>query len=145
MGKTHQTKGSEVRVKTASKKSVLEQLRKIPIVQVACERVGIARATFYRWKEKDKKFSKAVETALNYGTLIVNDMAESQVINGIRNGDKTYTIFWLKHHHKRYRQNEPIPDPEPQTLRIVHSVIENGNELVDKEYEVPVQVCRRKE
>ena len=38
------------------KELILEQLRKTPIVQVACEKTGIARATYYRWRKKDKRF-----------------------------------------------------------------------------------------
>jgi ACT domain-containing protein len=54
----------------------LEQLRKNPIVQIACEKVGIGRATFYRWKKKSKTFARAVDEAIIEGRQIVNDLAE---------------------------------------------------------------------
>ena len=36
----------------------LTELRKVPIVQVACEKVGISRNTIYRWLKEDKQFAK---------------------------------------------------------------------------------------
>lgn len=89
-------------MKTASKQSVLEQLKKTPIIQVTCEKFGIARATFYRWKKKDTNFSDAVDTALTEGAQLINDMAESQLITAIKNSNLTAIIFWLKNHHKNY-------------------------------------------
>ena len=35
------------------KDAFLEQLRKVPIIQVACEKVGISRNSVYRWKNED--------------------------------------------------------------------------------------------
>ena len=31
---------------------LIEQLSKYPVVQVACEKTGVSRATYYRWREK---------------------------------------------------------------------------------------------
>ncbi len=84
------------------KKLALEQLQKTPIVQVVCEKVGIPRATFYRWKAKDEKFSDEVDKALCEGRHLINDFAESQLLNAIRNNNLTAIIYWLNHNHKTY-------------------------------------------
>jgi len=89
-------------MKKASKKDLIEQLRKTPIIQFACEKMGGARATFYRWKKQDKEFADDVENAVNEGSQLINDMAESQLITAIRNSNLTAIIFWLKNHHKGY-------------------------------------------
>ncbi len=91
-------------MKTPSQKKLLiEQIKKTPIVQIACEKVGISRATYYRWKKADKKFREKAEEALLDGCALINDMAESQLISGIKDKNMTAIIFWLKHRHKNYR------------------------------------------
>ena len=84
------------------KTSLVEQLRKTPIVQIACEKLNIARSTFYRWRQEDKLFDRQVEQAIAEGNLLVNDMAESQLMAAIRDQNMTAIIFWLKHHHTTY-------------------------------------------
>ena len=81
---------------------LLEQFRKTPIVQIACEKAGIGRATYYRWRKEDVEFSNASDTALQDGSLLVNDMAESQLMSAIKDKNMTAIIFWLKHHHPAY-------------------------------------------
>lgn len=90
-------------MKTKNEKQLLiEQLKKTPVVQVACEKIGIGRATFYRWKNDDEKFSAAVNEAISDGNGLVNDMAESQLMSAIRDKNLTAIIFWLRNHHPLY-------------------------------------------
>ena len=84
------------------KELLLEQLKKTPIVQVACEKTGISRASYYRFRKDDKEFAKEADEALEAGSLMVNDMAESQLLAAIRDKNITAIIFWLKHHHPTY-------------------------------------------
>ncbi|MBT5015921.1 hypothetical protein HN748_02690 [Candidatus Peregrinibacteria bacterium] len=86
----------------SQKALLIEQLNKAPIVQVACEKVGVGRSTYYRWRKASKKFRNATDKALLNGKLLINDMAESQLISGIREQNMTAIIFWLKHHHADY-------------------------------------------
>ena len=85
------------------KKNILELLKKYPIVQLACEKSGVSRATFYRWKEIDEKFRDDADTALFEWKQLVNDIAEMNVITWIKNEDKSYTTFWLKNNHGSYK------------------------------------------
>lgn len=87
---------------SANKKALIDQLRKSPIVQVTCEKTGISRATYYRWRKEDAVFAEACDQALYDGSALVNDMAESQLLSAIRDKNLTAIIFWLKHHHKTY-------------------------------------------
>ncbi len=89
-------------MKTQHKKDIVDQLKKTPIVQVSCEKLGISRATYYRWKKLDPEFAKEVDTALAEGSELINDMAESQLISAIKRGNLTGIIFWLKNHHTTY-------------------------------------------
>ncbi len=83
------------------KDELLEKLRKIPVVQIACEKSGVSRATYYRWRE-NPQFASAADAALHEGVLMMNDLAESQLLNAIRNQSLTAVIYWLKTHHKAY-------------------------------------------
>ncbi len=76
--------------------------QKTPIVQMACEKTGVARSTYYRWKKQNKAFAKEAEEAIVAGELLINDMAEAQLLSAIRDKNLTAIIFWLKHHHHRY-------------------------------------------
>lgn len=87
---------------TKEKELLLEQLKKTPIVQVACEKLGIGRATYYRWRKEDHTFAKQATDALLLGASLINDLAESQLITAIKNQNLTAIIFWLKHHHPDY-------------------------------------------
>lgn len=103
MDKINEKKKRTIRVRISKRKQeFLEQIKKTPIIQIACEKVFIGRATIYRWREADKNFAEAMDKALHEGKLMVNDVAESQLMSAIRERNMTAIIFWLKHHHKEY-------------------------------------------
>ena len=85
------------------KVELIEQLKKTPIIQIACEKVGVGRATFYRWRKDDKEFAESVEQSLTDGAYLVSDMAESKLISAIKKESLPAIIFWLKSHHAKYR------------------------------------------
>ena len=78
------------------KQALCEQLKKTPIVQLACEKVGVGRATYYRWRKEDEEFSRNADESLCEGVKLMNDMAESQLLSAIKNQNMTAIIFWLK-------------------------------------------------
>lgn len=86
-----------------AKDAFLEQLRKTPILQIACEKMGVHRMSIYRWKQEDPEFAKAVDEAMLEGRLMVNDLAESQLIGAIKDRNMTAIIAWLKHNHPGYK------------------------------------------
>ena len=84
------------------KEHLLRQLEKTPIVEVVCQRAGVGRTSYYRWRSEDKKFQKESDSAIKKGRLFINEMAESQVISAIRDNNLTATFYWLKHNHPLY-------------------------------------------
>lgn len=84
------------------KETILEYLKKTPIVQVVCERSDVSRATYYRWKKEDSDFARQADEALDEGTSLINDMAESQLISAIKDKNLGAIIFWLRSHHPSY-------------------------------------------
>lgn len=85
-----------------NKEVLIEQLKKTPIIQVACEKCGVPRSTYYRWHKEDQEFSETVDAAILDGSRIINDLAESQLVSAIKDQNLTAIIFWLKHHHPSY-------------------------------------------
>lgn len=86
----------------------LTELRKVPIVQVACEKTEISRNSVYRWRKEDPEFAKAMDEALDEGEKLVNDMTESQLFSLI--GDKHWPAisFWLRHRNPKFRERIEI-------------------------------------
>lgn len=102
------------------KELLIEQLNKIPIIQIACEKLGVARSTLYRWRDEDKEFEQKTIEALDRGKMLINDMAESKLIKGIQDGNMTSVIYWLKHNHKNYREKKPkLPNDGIQPISLI--------------------------
>lgn len=79
--------------KDTNKKAMLEALKKtLGVVTPACDEVGIARSTHYRWMEEDNEYLNKVNDLLDYQI----DFVESKLFENINNGDTTATIFYLK-------------------------------------------------
>jgi len=85
-----------------TKQKLIQELKKYPIVQVAVKNCNVARSTFYRWKTEDLQFSKEVDDAINEGSTVITDMAESQIIQAIKDQNIQAIIFWLKSRHKAF-------------------------------------------
>lgn len=131
-GEPQEEKLSTIDIRQQAQKDILiQQLKKTPIVQVACEKVGIGRTTYYRWHKDDKEFADAADTALSEGSSLINDMAESQLVSAIRDKNLTAIIFWLKHHHKAYATKvevtanlkQPIEQLSPEQQELVEQAL----------------------
>lgn len=85
-----------------AKQRLIEQLKKYPVVEVACKKSGVARATFYRWRKADEEFAESVDEAIEESAGIINDLAEAQLITAIKNGNITAIFYWLNRRHPIY-------------------------------------------
>lgn len=80
------------------KKEALEVLKKtFGNVSLTCEKLGISRFTFYKWRNEDAEFNEAVED-INERTL---DFVESKMIQGIQEGNTKLIIFYLNSKGRR--------------------------------------------
>ena len=110
-----------------NKKLLLEQLSKIPVIEIACQKIGIGRATYYRWYADSKQFAKEADEAIREGRELGNDMSESQILKAIRDGNLSAAYFWLKHNSKNYaakveltanlKPDEELTPEQQQTVR----------------------------
>lgn len=80
-----------------------EELRKIPIIQVACEKTKLSRNSIYRWRKEDKEFSKKMDQAMADGVAFVNDMSESQLLTLIKEKNWSAISFWLRSRHPEFK------------------------------------------
>jgi len=114
------------------RQKLLEQLKKTPIVQIACERAGVGRATFYRWKKQSASFAKQADEALREGILLINDMAESQLMNAIKDRNMTAIIFWLKSRHSSYASKLELSG----NVTATHQLTPRQRELIKRAVEL---------
>lgn len=110
--------------KSRLKNTFLEELKRIPIIQVACEKVGISRTSVYRWREKDKKFTEEMDTALAEGEALINDLTEAQLLNMIKEKEWCAISFWLKHRNPKFKEKVEVS-----------GTIKNENEILSVEQE----------
>ncbi len=118
--------------KNKDKELFLEQLRKTPIIQVACEKTNISRQTAYRWKREDPDFSTSFDAALKEGRELINDVAISQLLQAIKNGNMTAIQLWLKNFDENFKTKVEISG----TVRQVRE------ELTDEETEILKEALR---
>ena len=94
--------------KNKYQKQFLEELARIPIVQVACDKTSLSRNSVYRWRKEDAAFSKQMDEALAEGVALVNDMSESQLLNMIKEKNWPAISFWLRHRNDNYKNKLEI-------------------------------------
>ena len=114
------------------KNQLLEQLKRTPIVEAACHKAGISRQTFYRWKAEDAEFAKEIDKAVADGQMLVNDLAESQLISALKDRNFQAITYWLKHHHPNYKTK----------IQIEGSLQMPQEELTDEQKELVKEALR---
>ena len=115
-------------MKTDQKKLVLEQLKQVPIVQVACQKSGVSRPSYYRWRSEDKEFKKAADEAILEGETMITEMSESQLIALIRDKNFASIQLWLKAHHPKYGNKLELSGG----LSVSQELTEEENKLIEK-------------
>ena len=122
-----------------TKKLLIEELKKKPIIEAACAKTGVGRTAFYEWRKKDPDFAKAVELALQFGKDFVSDIAEMQLLNAIKNGDFRAVAIWLKTHKQEYRNRleidgvrNIIEELSPEQSERVQKALQHANLALNK-------------
>lgn len=108
-----------------NKKLFIKELSTVPVVHIAAQKAGVSRATYYRWRDEDDAFAEECDKALSLSRDVINDLAESQIIAGIKNNDWRAIVYWLAHNHPRYN---PRTNPSQEDLHVdaIKVVIVNG-------------------
>ncbi len=98
------------------RKKLLEALREAPFISHACKKIGIARATLYRWRE-NPAFEKEVQDALEMGRARGCDIAEAALFKQMQDGNMTAVKFFLQNNESRYALKRPIYVSPHHTLQ----------------------------
>lgn len=101
------TQAIEERI-TKNKAALIEQFKKMPVLQVALARESIGRSTYYRWRENDPAFRKEADDAIAEGELLTTEMSESQLITLIQDKHFQAIKLWLRSHHPKYAEKLEI-------------------------------------
>ena len=96
----------EARIKRQQDK-LLEFLAESGNVSFACKRAGVSRDTYYRWRYEDM-FAAQADIAIASGKEFVNDLAHSQLIRNIQNGDMSAIKFQLGNCHDDYLPKKSV-------------------------------------
>lgn len=112
----------------------LEVLKEMPIVSVACKRVGINKATIYRWRNSDSAFSDNLNNALEEGRDSIADLAESRLFSHVSRGEPWAIRYALEALSKRYYRPRPVQrvDPERFVAKIEYVVVPDDPDLKEK-------------
>ena len=113
-----------------NQKALVEQLKKTPVVTMACQKTGIGRSSYYRWCLENPKFSKLANEAIAEGSLTINDLAEVTIIGEIQKGNLRAVGMWLKAHHPKYGLKVEITNKQEVALTEADKkIIEKALEL----------------
>ncbi len=88
--------------KEKQKRDIVIQLRKTPLIQFACEKSGVGRSTYYKWRVEDSIFASMADRAIEFGRFLMNDLAESKLLNQLQGDNLQAITFWLRNNHPRY-------------------------------------------
>lgn len=99
----------------------IEKLRETPVIKIACDKSDISRNTIYKWRKIDSNFALDMDEAIEMGSDLVSDAAESVIIKGIGNGSVNCAKYWLSNRHKKYIRpiiiNRINPENDPEFIK----------------------------
>jgi hypothetical protein len=81
---------------------IIHILSENPSIGYACKKVGIARATHYRWMKDNPDYKVQINRALREGRLQWVDNAEAVLMKQVQNGNMRAVTFFLTHNDPRY-------------------------------------------
>jgi len=88
--------------KNRTRDKFIKSLREGNNVSTACKTFDISRQTIYRWRREDKEFDLEMNEALDEGDQFMNDFAENQLKQKIKEGDIRANIYYLSSRHPKY-------------------------------------------
>ena len=130
-----------------TKEKLLEEIQKFGNVYLSCLKIGIDKATYYRWKQKSKKFRAKADEAEKIGRENISDVAEHALLQNIKDKNQRAIEYTLNHNSERYKQKRnssvvivhkkenPIPPLPEKTLEDLldeeEEAINNLNRIED--------------
>ena len=114
----HKKKKTIDKRQAREKALVIDQLKKVPIVSIACERSGVSRATYYRWCAEDEVFEVATQDAIIEGEKLMNDLGESQLMTLMRDKSWQAIKYYLEKRNPKF-MSQKAADNDSKIIRII--------------------------
>ena len=89
-----------------TKQKLLEEIQKFGIVFLACQKFGISRATYYRWKNEDEKFNEAATEAERTGRENICDIAKYALVQNIKEKNERAIEYTLSHLSPEFKEKQ---------------------------------------
>jgi hypothetical protein len=131
-----------------TKQNLLKEIEKFGNVYLACLKIGVDKATYYRWKQKDEKFRERADEAERIGRENISDIAEHALLQNIKEKNQRAIEYALNHNSEIYKQKQtsnvvivhrkeaPIADIPIRTLEdLIDEDRESGHERALKLHE----------
>ena len=130
-----------------TKQNLLKEIEKFGNVYLSCLKIGVDKATYYRWKQKDEKFREKADEAERIGRENISDIAEHALLQNIKEKNQRAIEYALNHNSEIYRQKQtssiityrretPIPDISIRTLEdLIDEDRESSHERALRLYE----------
>jgi hypothetical protein len=115
-------------IDAVTKQKLLDEISKFGNIYLACLRVGISRADYYRWIKKDKNFKEGAEDAVRMGRENFIDICEGSLIKNVKNGNQRSIEYGLRFNSERYMP-EKFLNRDDQKYDIVKQVDEKTEEI----------------
>lgn len=106
-----------------TRQKLIQELEKSGNVYLSCLKVGVNRATYYRWREMDSKFKKSANNALRSGRENICDIAEHALLMNVKDKKMDAIKYVLGHLSPKYK-------PKDKRAFIIHSNVENSEETI---------------
>ena len=103
------------------KEKFLAELEQTPFPSIACKRVGISKATIYRWRKESAKFRKDMDEAMEAGRETITESAEAHTVMLIKKGEFRAIRLWLENNTTRYYKPKKAISA-PRAERIIRTV-----------------------
>lgn len=119
------------------KQKIIEELESVPVVLSICAKLGVSRATFYRWRKEDEEFMAQITDAEKKGRESIGELAESKLIQRIEKGERWAVKYWLENNHSKYikprsqyKRIDPIP---PMTIKFIGARYDIDGNIIEDE------------
>lgn len=86
------------------KEKLIKEMEKSGNIYSSCIKVGIARADYYRWINKDSNFKKIAREALKTGRENMIDIAHHALMQKVKQLNLQAIMYFLGHNSPRYRK-----------------------------------------
>lgn len=115
-----------------TKEKLLKEIEKSGNVYLSCLKIGIDKATFYRWK-KEKDFNKKANEAIKMGRESNCDIAEHALMINVKERKMEAIKYVLSHHSKIYK-------PKTRKVIIEHSNTNNSEKAISAKKKEDVRI-----